>query len=77
MASTAATIIGEWNSRSSSTENQNQNSKVGLIAVSFDQRNHGTRMADEASNGAWREGNKTHAQDMFRYSILKSHVFSY
>ncbi|KAI1496081.1 hypothetical protein F5X99DRAFT_86491 [Biscogniauxia marginata] len=37
----------------------------GLIAVAFDQRNHGSRVADERANGAWREGNPTHAQDMF------------
>ncbi|KAI0595472.1 hypothetical protein F4775DRAFT_370757 [Biscogniauxia sp. FL1348] len=39
----------------------------GLIAVAFDQRNHGTRAVDGSgrANGAWREGNPTHAQDMF------------
>ncbi|KAL7623112.1 hypothetical protein AAE478_006791 [Parahypoxylon ruwenzoriense] len=37
----------------------------GLIAVAFDQRNHGSRLVDDLSNQAWREGNKTHAQDMF------------
>ncbi|KAK3373382.1 hypothetical protein B0T24DRAFT_258868 [Lasiosphaeria ovina] len=37
----------------------------GLIALAFDQRNHGTRLVHEPANGAWREGNQTHAQDMF------------
>jgi pimeloyl-ACP methyl ester carboxylesterase len=37
----------------------------GLIAVSFDQRNHGTREVTPLSNEAWRGGNETHAQDMF------------
>ncbi|KAI1394309.1 uncharacterized protein F4822DRAFT_44986 [Hypoxylon trugodes] len=36
----------------------------GLIAVAFDQRNHGTRLVDELANEDWRRGNKTHAQDM-------------
>ena len=38
---------------------------LGLISVSFDQRNHGSREVDGLSNEAWRTGNKTHAQDMF------------
>jgi pimeloyl-ACP methyl ester carboxylesterase len=37
----------------------------GLLAVTFDQRNHGTRLVDAAANGSWRDGNERHAQDMF------------
>ncbi|KAI0528305.1 hypothetical protein F5B22DRAFT_30522 [Xylaria bambusicola] len=37
----------------------------GLIAVAFDQRNHGSRLISETANAAWRQGNATHAQDMF------------
>ena len=37
----------------------------GLIAVSFDQRNHGSRKIDETANLDWRSGNERHAQDMF------------
>lgn len=37
----------------------------GLIALAWDQRNHGSRLVDGKANGAWREGNGTHAQDMF------------
>ncbi|KAI1439156.1 hypothetical protein GGR50DRAFT_635165 [Xylaria sp. CBS 124048] len=37
----------------------------GLIAVAFDQRNHGSRLISETANEAWRQGNPTHAQDMF------------
>ncbi|GAP84595.2 putative N -aminopropylagmatine ureohydrolase [Rosellinia necatrix] len=37
----------------------------GLIAVAFDQRNHGSRLASRTANDAWRQGNPTHAQDMF------------
>ncbi len=36
----------------------------GLIALAYDQRNHGSRMVNEKANGAWKEGNETHAQDM-------------
>lgn len=37
----------------------------GMIAVAFDQRNHGSRLARESANGSWRDGNSTHAIDMF------------
>lgn len=36
-----------------------------MIAVSFDQRNHGSRLVDEVANAAWRQGNERHAIDMF------------
>lgn len=57
MADIAALALSAWNSRGSSTR--------GLIAVAFDQRNHGARLIHEMTNEAWRQGNKTHAQDMF------------
>ncbi|KAI8956593.1 hypothetical protein F5Y11DRAFT_153427 [Daldinia sp. FL1419] len=37
----------------------------GLIAVAFDQRNHGSRLVDKRANESWTDGNETHAQDMF------------
>jgi len=37
----------------------------GLIAVAFDQRNHGSRLRSEIRNDSWKKGNGTHAQDMF------------
>jgi hypothetical protein len=58
MAPAAAQAINHWNARRGS-------SGKGLIAVSFDQRNHGTRNVDKMSNEAWRQGNPRHAQDMF------------
>lgn len=61
MGSVASTCISVWNQRSSN---------IGLIAVAFDQRNHGTREVKSIANEAWRGGNVTHAQDMFRYLIL-------
>ncbi|RGP80553.1 hypothetical protein FLONG3_1292 [Fusarium longipes] len=39
--------------------------KRGLIALSFDMPNHGTRLVSEAANHAWDKGNSTHAIDMF------------
>ncbi|KAK7517309.1 Alpha/Beta hydrolase protein [Phyllosticta citriasiana] len=56
MSPIAAQAIRAWNSRKSDQ---------GLIAVSFDQRNHGSRQVDAVSNEAWRNGNPRHAQDMF------------
>jgi hypothetical protein len=61
MGTVASTCITDWNQRTSGDR------KVGLIAVAFDQRNHGTRNVKEIANEAWRGGNETHAQDMFRY----------
>ena len=49
----------------------------GLIAVSFDQRNHGSRKIDELANQDWRSGNERHAQDMFSiYRLFQSHRVS-
>ncbi|KAF2223946.1 hypothetical protein BDZ85DRAFT_295099 [Elsinoe ampelina] len=58
MAPVAAAAIREWYSKGGDR-------KTGLIAVAFDQRNHGTRSADKLANEAWRQGNKRHALDMF------------
>jgi hypothetical protein len=62
MTPVASTCINECNQRPSGDR------KVGLIAVAFDQRNHGTREVNPLANEAWRGGNETHAQDMFRYT---------
>jgi len=66
MANVAASSIVDWQKRQSS----DKDNKLGLIAVAFDQRNHGTRIVNRLANEAWRSGNETHAQDMFRYSLL-------
>ncbi|OTB00839.1 hypothetical protein M426DRAFT_323950 [Hypoxylon sp. CI-4A] len=57
MASIANQVLSAYHQKQSPTR--------GLIAVAFDQRNHGSRLVDELANEAWRSGNKTHAQDMF------------
>ena len=66
----ANTCINDWNSRPSGDR------KVGLIAIAFDQRNHGTREVNVLANEAWRGGNATHAQDMFRYFAAPCLVLS-
>lgn len=59
----AAAIISAWNAR---IHFRRAGSKPpGLIAVSFDQRNHGSRLVDKQHNEAWKQGNPRHAQDMF------------
>lgn len=63
MAPIAATTTTEWNKRLQN--GQDKGRSTGLIAVSFDQRNHGTREVDNLANEAWRSGNASHAQDMF------------
>lgn len=60
MSPVAVDNINAWN------QQRPANSKVGLIAVAFDQRNHGGRKVTALSNEAWRDGNPLHAQDMFR-----------
>jgi hypothetical protein len=58
MAALANRAIEHWTSRPESKAK-------GLLAVTFDQRNHGGRIIDKLANEAWRAGNKRHAQDMF------------
>lgn len=53
MASVASSCINDWNQRRS------PDCKVGLIAVAFDQRNHGSREVNSRANEAWREGNES------------------
>jgi len=58
MTPVAASMIRAWNE-------QSKGKGKGLIAVAFDQRNHGGRQVDKLANEAWRQGNERHAQDMF------------
>jgi hypothetical protein len=62
MAPFAASCIHAWNAR---LQHHCADDPKGLIAVSFDQRNHGTREVDTLANESWRRGNPRHAQDMF------------
>ncbi|PGH10879.1 hypothetical protein AJ79_05239 [Helicocarpus griseus UAMH5409] len=56
----AAYCIHHWNDNC-----KKDDGPKGLIAISFDQRNHGSRLVDNRANLAWAQGNKSHAVDMF------------
>ena len=58
----AASIVNGWNRKFSKFVDSSKS--LGLIAVTFDQRNHGSREIDKTANEAWRAGNENHAQDM-------------
>jgi pimeloyl-ACP methyl ester carboxylesterase len=83
MAPIAAQVISTWNARTQSGKAGKH--PKGLIAVAFDQRNHGSRQVDKLHNEAWRQGNPRHAQDMFSCyhgtatdtSHLMNHLESY
>ncbi len=62
MALVAASTINAWREQK---QKSTKEKALGLICVSFDQRNHGSREVNALSNEAWRGGNRTHAQDMF------------
>lgn len=63
MGPIASSTINTWNERLRKYKKSDR--RIGLIAVSFDQRNHGSREVDKLANEAWRAGNAKHAQDMF------------
>ena len=63
MAPIACSAVNDWNNRLK--HRRDREDSPGLIAVSFDQRNHGSRKIDPVANEAWRSGNPRHAQDMF------------
>ncbi len=58
MEPVAASAITDWNHQPKAAES------AGLIAASFDQRNHGSREVNKLANETWRSGNESHAQDM-------------
>lgn len=59
----ANSTIDTWNRYLRGTKDAAQ--LPGLVAVTFDQRNHGSRELDPRANKDWRSGNEQHAQDMF------------
>ena len=63
MQPVAASVLHAWNQYH--TAQRNPQDYVGLVAVTFDQRNHGSREIDASRNQDWRSGNVTHAIDMF------------
>ncbi|KAI0171127.1 hypothetical protein BJ166DRAFT_213495 [Pestalotiopsis sp. NC0098] len=58
MATIASLALDAWNRQPAARSR-------GLVAAAWDQRNHGTRLASDLANHAWRQGNTNHAQDMF------------
>lgn len=62
MEPVAASAITDWNHRLKAVGSAGHT--VGLIAASFDQRNHGSREVNKLANETWRSGNESHAQDM-------------
>lgn len=65
MVPIATAVIKDWNKRIEEGRAGSSRPAKGLIAVAFDQRNHGTRLIDPLCNEAWKQGNPRHAQDMF------------
>ncbi|KAH6636798.1 hypothetical protein F5144DRAFT_646342 [Chaetomium tenue] len=62
MADIASRCVGAWNGDDDGGKRARTR---GLVALAYDQRNHGTRTVNDAANGSWREGNPMHALDMF------------
>ncbi|KAH7025775.1 uncharacterized protein B0I36DRAFT_365441 [Microdochium trichocladiopsis] len=69
MAEVAERMVSSFNQQLGRGGNSNngdtESHRRGLIVVTFDQRNHGTRQTDKLANSTWRSGNTRHAQDMF------------
>ena len=61
----AMMAVADWNQRLAEGRVEPSERNKGLIAVCFDQRNHGSREIDRVCNEAWRNGNPNHAQDMW------------
>lgn len=70
MAYVAAALIEAWNSK------RRRHSDKGLICISFDQRNHGSRLIENDNNVSWKQGNPTHGQDMFSTYCGTAHDLS-
>ncbi|KAH6630863.1 hypothetical protein B0J18DRAFT_114433 [Chaetomium sp. MPI-SDFR-AT-0129] len=70
LAGIAARCVGGWNAQVATDLNGKGEGKGkgkgtrGLVALAYDQRNHGSRIVDEKANGSWRDGNGRHAVDM-------------
>lgn len=71
MAEVAKRIVHDHYQRFSA-DSLRAKKKRGLIAVTFDARNHGSREIDRLSNEVWRTGNENHASDMFSVYCMPS-----
>lgn len=62
MGDFASRAVAAWNERRADPECRAP--ERGLVALAFDQRNHGSRLVDERANCSWKAGNDRHAVDM-------------
>ncbi|KAK1978482.1 hypothetical protein LZ30DRAFT_728757 [Colletotrichum cereale] len=72
MGDFASRVIARWEEMASSSSSAVAGNGASggdggraLIAVAFDQQNHGTRTVAPTASDSWREGNATHALDMW------------
>lgn len=63
MGDFARRAVSAWNERRRGAGG-GASAERGLVALAFDQRNHGSRAVCERANGSWRAGNETHGIDM-------------
>lgn len=61
MMDIASRTIGAW---TAAADAESARRRRGLIALSFDMPNHGTRLVSAVANESWEQGNETHAVDM-------------
>ncbi|KAK2729591.1 hypothetical protein CKAH01_02565 [Colletotrichum kahawae] len=61
MGAFASRIVSQHNAAANSSSPATRS----LIAVAFDQRNHGSRLVSDKANESWRGGNERHAVDMY------------
>ena len=62
MQNFAHPIVTSWRRRERRAGRDSK--RLGLIAISFDQRNHGPRETEPMMSQGWTQGNERHAQDM-------------
>ncbi|KAJ5496642.1 hypothetical protein N7463_008629 [Penicillium fimorum] len=67
MSGIANAVVTCWNKQVSDDRNISNAlpPRKGVIAITLDHRNHGTRLVEPSRNGNWRDGNAQHAEDMY------------
>lgn len=60
----ATRLLNDWLDRRPS------DSTKGVIAVSYDQRNHGTRNVHQLANESWRDGNEVNSMGSIFAALL-------
>lgn len=71
-ACVAAALANAWN-----TSPKRKEHSRGIIFVTFDHRNHGSRMVENDHNLSFKQGNPTHAIDMFSTYSGSAHDLSF